>query len=372
MVPAPPVLLASERLARIRARLREVGYTHDRLAERVGVVYKCYHPDTRGNVEAVESYLRRRPSDALDALIRLFFLSEPVELAVLETLLGTEDVALLEDAGLLDRASPSAMAAGLCLFECHGLYFVTDTLMKRRETEFNNVAPLLPECYDLAATTFRRPFERTLDLCTGSGVHALLASRHSAEVVGVDLNERAIVFADFNKALNGVDNATFIRGDLYEPLGGERFDLVLSNPPYIPDLRHEPGENYYSGGENGEAVSSRIFARLDEHLKAGGLYQGFLIMVDWPGNPFRDRFARYLGDSIENLRSVVLSREIEFDNDFVTGETRVTYGLMTIEKEKGASGELLEGPLEVPLGALQMELIETKKNGPRWQEEHEN
>lgn len=356
MVPAPPVRLAARRLARLRARLRETGYIHERLVERLGVVYKSYHPDNRGNAAAVAAYLRERPADALDALVRLFFLSEPVDLAALESLLETADVALLEDAGLLRRVSPAAMAAELCLFECRGFYFVTDSLRKRRGTDFNNVAPLLPECHDFAAATQRRPCEKTLDLCTGSGVHALLASRHSAEVVGVDVNDRAVVFADFNKALNAADNVAFVAGDLYEPLAGARFDLVLANPPYVPDLEHEPGESYYSGGADGEAVSSRILAGLGEHLRAGGLFQSVLVMVDWPGDRFRDRVLRHLGDSAERFRAVVLSREIELDNDLVTGAARVGYGLLAIEEDPSRGGEIVEGPFEEPFGAALREL----------------
>lgn len=360
MAPAPPIRLAPRRLARIRSRLQEIGYTHDRLVERLGIVYESYHPDNRGNVEAVEAHLHREPADALDVLIRLFFLSEPVELKALESYLEIEDLALFEDAGLLRRASPTAMAAGLSLFECHGLYLVTDSLMRRR-AEAYNVAALLPECYDLAAATLRRPSSRTLDLCTGSGVHALLAARHSGEVVGVDANPRAVRFADFNKALNGAANVTFSEGDLYEPLAGERFELVVSIPPYIPDLKHEPGENYYSAGADGEAVSSRIFAGLDAHLAEGGFCQLFLVMIDWPGNLFRKRFVRYLGESIDRFRAVVLAREIDFKNPAVTGEERVTYGLLTIKKELNAGGELIEGPLENLSGTSLTELLMNKR-----------
>ena len=367
MVPSPPVCLSPDRLVHLRHCLQEAGYTHERLAKRVGIVYVCYHPNSEGNVAAVRAYLERRPADTLDALIHLFFFSEPVELAVLESCFGTRDLGLFEDAELLQRISPSCMAADLCLMECGGLYLVTDTLMDRRKTDFNNVAALLPECYDLEATTLRRPFGKALDLCTGSGVHALLASRHCGEAVGVDISARAVEFARFNKALNGIDNAEFALGDLYEPVADERFDLVLSNPPYIPDLTHEPGENYYSAGVDGDAISSRIFADLEAHLNDGGFYQGYLIMVDWPGNLFRDRLERYLAGSFEHLDGVLMARPIEFDNDVVTGESRVTYGLLTLRKQLGAGGRLEEGHLaelwQVPRGPDREEALTGRLRG---------
>src|SRR5207248_1145451 len=77
---------------------------------------------------------------------------------------------------------------------------------------------------------------RALDLCSGSGVHAILAAlRGAARAIGVDVSPRAIAFARWNAALNGVaERCEFRRGDLYAPLRAEeedaRFDLILANP----------------------------------------------------------------------------------------------------------------------------------------------
>ena len=74
----------------------------------------------------------------------------------------------------------------------------------------------------LGHLTVRRPVERALDLCTGCGIQALLASRHAGRVVATDVNERALEFAAFNAAVNGVENIELRRGSFLEPVRGER------------------------------------------------------------------------------------------------------------------------------------------------------
>ena len=75
--------------------------------------------------------------------------------------------------------------------------------------------------------------DATLDLGTGCGIQALLAAKHSGRVIATDVNERALAFARFNAALNGIDIIDFRRGHLLEPVEHECFDLVVANPPYV-------------------------------------------------------------------------------------------------------------------------------------------
>ena len=82
----------------------------------------------------------------------------------------------------------------------------------------------------LSHLTVRRPVETALDVGTGSGIQALLAARHSERVVATDLNERALGFAAFNAALNGAENVEVRTGSFFEPVAGERFGLVTSQP----------------------------------------------------------------------------------------------------------------------------------------------
>src|SRR5207248_3880153 len=81
--------------------------------------------------------------------------------------------------------------------------------------------------------TIRKPVARALDLGTGPGIQALLAARHCEQVVAVDLNERALEIAGLNAELNGIGNVELRGGDWFEPVEGERFDLIVANPPYV-------------------------------------------------------------------------------------------------------------------------------------------
>jgi protein-L-isoaspartate(D-aspartate) O-methyltransferase len=73
---------------------------------------------------------------------------------------------------------------------------------------------------------------KVLEIGTGCGYQALLAAEHAERVVATDISPRALSFAAFNAALNRVGNLELRRGSFFEPVEGERFELVVSNPPY--------------------------------------------------------------------------------------------------------------------------------------------
>jgi release factor glutamine methyltransferase len=119
-----------------------------------------------------------------------------------------------------------------------------------------------------------QPSSRVLDLCTGSGMLAVLAaSRHGCEVTAIDVSRRAVLAARINAKLNGV-KLNALRGDLFEPVAGQRFDLIVSNPPYLPS----PGERLprrgvtraWEAGPSGRAYIDRICATVSGALRPGG------------------------------------------------------------------------------------------------------
>src|SRR5947209_2597296 len=110
--------------------------------------------------------------------------------------------------------------------------------------------------------------ETVLDLCTGSGCLAILAARHfpNAEVDAVDISKDAIEVAARNVNEHGLDNrVTLYRGDLFEPIGRKRYDLIISNPPYVDaegmatlprECRTEP-KLAFDGGADGLDIVRR-------------------------------------------------------------------------------------------------------------------
>jgi ribosomal protein L3 glutamine methyltransferase len=122
---------------------------------------------------------------------------------------------------------------------------------------------------------------RVLDLCTGSGALAVLAAMHfpDATVDGVDISADALEVAAQNVGEHGLgERITLLRGDLFAPVAGERYDLIISNPPYVdadgmaalpPECRHEPALAL-DGGRDGIDVIARILAQAGEHLTEDG------------------------------------------------------------------------------------------------------
>jgi release factor glutamine methyltransferase len=115
---------------------------------------------------------------------------------------------------------------------------------------------------------------RVLDVCTGSGLLAVTAALEGARATAVDLSRRAVLCAALNARLNGVRVRT-LRGDLFAPVRGERFDAIVSNPPYLPaeddEVPARGRRRAWDAGRDGRAIIDRLCAEAPAHLDAGGV-----------------------------------------------------------------------------------------------------
>jgi len=123
--------------------------------------------------------------------------------------------------------------------------------------------------------------ERVLDLCTGSGCLAILAAYHfpNATVDAVDVSKGALEVAARNVREHGLDERiTLYRGDLFAPLGDSKYDLIMTNPPYVdakgmaalpPECRAEP-KLAFDGGADGLDLVRRILRDAPDHLTPDG------------------------------------------------------------------------------------------------------
>lgn len=121
---------------------------------------------------------------------------------------------------------------------------------------------------------------RILDLCTGSGCLAVLAARAYplARVDAADISAEALAVARRNVARYRLEKRIrLVRSDLFDALQGERYDLIVSNPPYVTtaamrtlpaEYRYEPGISL-AGGSDGLEIVARILAEAPAHMKAG-------------------------------------------------------------------------------------------------------
>jgi len=119
------------------------------------------------------------------------------------------------------------------------------------------------------------PAHRVLDLGTGCGIQAMHASRFADEIVATDISERALAIARMNLELNRIAGVEFRLGSLYEPVAGERFDRIVTNPPFVitPRTAGVPEYEYRDGGLVGDAIVEAVMRGAADHLAPGGIAQ---------------------------------------------------------------------------------------------------
>jgi release factor glutamine methyltransferase len=117
------------------------------------------------------------------------------------------------------------------------------------------------------------PGAAVLELCTGSGAIALEAAAAGAEVTAVDVSRRSVATVRLNARLRGL-RVRALRGNLFEPVAGQRFDLVATNPPYVPapadTLPTSGPERAWDAGRDGRALIDPICDAAAGHLRPGG------------------------------------------------------------------------------------------------------
>ena len=192
----------------------------------------------------------------------------------------------------------------------------------------------------LASVTMREPRERVLDLGTGCGIQAMHASLHSRGVVATDISQRALAFAAFNEQLNapalepggsalglaaratagarvgarvgagaGARQPWDLRaGSLLEPVAGEEFDLVVSNPPFVITPPGAPSFEYRDGGLRGDGVTAALVTGVASVLAPGGVAQ-FLANWEVRGD-WRTRLEQWLDASPVPLDAWIVQRDL--------------------------------------------------------------
>jgi release factor glutamine methyltransferase len=185
--------------------------------------------------------------------------------------IGAPDIARYRD--LLSRRAagePTAYLVGEKEFWSIPLRVDRRVLIPRPDTEI------------LVEEAARRGGRRILEIGTGSGAIAIAIAREirEAAIVATDLSGDALEVARENVARHGLEARIALRqGDLYDPVAGETFDLIVSNPPYVRHLdipRLQPEIAYHEprvaldGGEDGLAVLRRLVAGAPAHLVPGG------------------------------------------------------------------------------------------------------
>ncbi|MBD3943478.1 methyltransferase [Microbacterium sp. NEAU-LLC] len=169
----------------------------------------------------------------------------------------------------------------------------------------------------LAGLQLPTPAARGLDVGAGCGIQALRARAHVDHVVATDISERALAFTRLNALLNGVDGIETRLGSLFEPVAGEQFDRIVSNPPFVitPRVADIPAYEYRDGGMAGDDVVAAFVTGVGAHLTPGGTAQllgNWETRVDADGRTHTglDRVRAWVEASPVALDAWVVEREI--------------------------------------------------------------
>ncbi|MDE0866602.1 MAG: methyltransferase [Rubripirellula sp.] len=153
------------------------------------------------------------------------------------------------------------------------------------------VMGLSPSTVRLANATIRRDNVSTLDLGSGSGIQSLLAARHSQSVTGIDCNPRAISIARFNAHFNQINGLDFQQSDMLRPLTSQRYDLIVSNPPFV--IQPEFRSFYRDNGRNADSFCRNLIQNTPSLLQDQGIFQ---MVFDWAhvkGQDWQQRLAEW-------------------------------------------------------------------------------
>jgi len=233
----------------------------------------------RGDLAGVHRLVAGDSATAI--LIRLFLLGLPVATELATNALAPLPVPAAIAAGLL-AGDAGQVRAALDLRPCSEADGPDWWLLSDLGADVRP-GPLRPDhvlgvgqaATTLAQATVREPAARALDVGTGSGVQALHLSRHCRSITATDLSGRALSFAAANAALN--DQCWQLRqGSLLEPVAGERYDLVVCNPPFIVGPGFSPDDGGFSYRDSGlvaDSVCQRLIEQLPDRLTEGGTGQ---------------------------------------------------------------------------------------------------
>lgn len=220
--------------------------------------------------EDLPLYLRRLAAPtAINTLVKLFVLDQWLDEPLVGAAIAPLDIDDLRALGLVE-SDARGVHARVRLSGYRDLVLAHDRYDEQAPAlSHDYVLDVNPTTVTLTNLLVQRPARTALDVGTGCGVLALLLASHTEHVVAVDTNPRALNFAAFNARLNGLAHAVECRqGSLFEPVAGERFDLIACNPPYVisPDSRYI----FRDGGRRGDSLCAEIARCMQEHLENGG------------------------------------------------------------------------------------------------------
>lgn len=301
---------------RLRTALTRAGFTVDAVDALLGdAAHRAL-----GRNQVVPALRATEGASDLATLVRLFALQVPVDRRRADAALP-DLVEPLVAAGMLQVSSGEVRAlVDIRPYgdETHDWWIVCDPTPgldgQADPMNPNHVLGISEASSSLAQLTIREPVERALDLGTGCGVQALHLAQHARAVVATDVNPRALAMARLTASLNELD-IDVRDGSLFDPVAGEAFDLIATNPPFVIS---PPGAEvlvYRDSGMPGDSVVRHLVENAEAHLNDGGWCQ---ILANWAhhgGRDWRADLDEWLAGSA--LDAWILQREVVDPAEYV-------------------------------------------------------
>ena len=284
--------LGDDELRALRTRLLEAGYGEELVGEAERIAPRQLDAV---RLPLVHSWLARR-GGASSTLAVLFSYDGEASRTEARAALGDGLIEALVEAGVLVVDGDGALASRYRLTPLRGLWLLSDPPQAGPDTAMGP-GPTTALLVDLVP----EGAGDVLDVGCGAGTLALVAAARGARrAVGVDLSARAVALARFNARLNQLP-AEFRAGDLLAPVRGERYDLVLSQPPYVPLPPGLPATTYLHGGALGDELALRFAASFPEVMAEGATALLHLDSPELPGRPLAPRLREALGPALVDV-----------------------------------------------------------------------
>jgi methylase of polypeptide subunit release factors len=278
-----PFALSQADITGVRNAFTAAGFHEAGIAETFGVKSIPAIKD----VSPEAAHRRTSQATPLNTLARLFLMGLPVPPGSAATAFQGAALDRLILGGLL-RIKDGKLYAAVKVTPIDGMLIAFDRTWEEDTAEASDhVMGPSDSARLLAGLVIRGEFGSILDVGAGCGFLTFLAARNGKRVVATDLNPRAAAFVDLNARLNGIENIESRTGDLFAPVKGERFDLIISNPPFV--ISPEDRLVYLNGGMKADAFCQKIAGEAPAYLNEGGHFQMLCNWVEHADGEWRER-----------------------------------------------------------------------------------
>ncbi len=281
------VQLGVEDAARVKNYFEQIQYTQSGLKNRFGVA----HPPNQ--LEHDTLVLRTHGKEAIQVAVRVFLMGAGLDLK------GFQEVFpdwfcqfCLENRWV--EVQDTVVRPNVVVVPRQDALFVSDALHRVAGSDASDFTlPASTRAADLLTQfMFTDPVKSVLDLCTGCGVHGILASEFAEQVTVSDVSPGALNFAKTNASLNQRNNVSFIESDLFQNLSGQTFDLIISNPPFVIGPKQD--FVYRDNPLELDLFCKALVKEAPQHLNEGGYLQMLCEWVEVEGQTWEERLSEWV------------------------------------------------------------------------------